>query len=109
VTSCRVSTNAKTIAVRKHKDNTNKKQKTISYGCLYLTRISKNICRFTNCISSRNTSSGRTVAGGATEHGKVSYIFRVAINQIIIIIIIIIISSPMKWCLLTRRIATFDG
>jgi hypothetical protein len=37
------------------------------------TRVSKNICRITNCIPSTNLTNWRSVVGEASEYGKVTY------------------------------------
>jgi hypothetical protein len=76
----RVSTN--TTAIRqygtKQRENNkiNNKTKTNELAKAFhtQTRLTKNICRFTNCICSRNTSRWRSVAEGATERGKVTHV-----------------------------------
>jgi hypothetical protein len=93
VANCRVSTNTKTTAIRKHKDKTNKGNKNDQLRLFIFKREFLKIS-----VDLRTALAAEThLAEGQWLEEQLNMVklrmFRAAINQIIIIIII---SSPMK-------------
>jgi hypothetical protein len=92
VANCRVSTNTKTTAIRKHKDKTNKENKNHELRLLIFKRgfLKISVDLRTALAAETHLAEGQWL-GDQLNMVKLR-IFRAAINQIIIIII----SSPMK-------------